>query len=106
MSLNCPSSLVLGWAIRPVQRLQDGAFHSPSKPYSIEPWFSTVLPCRQQAIDNLNMLLQDPRPLEEKRDELAQVGYCRVPITMIVNYGKVLLDRAASLLSCEWKACA
>jgi len=29
--------------------------------------------CRQQALDNINMLLQDPRPLEAKRDELAKV---------------------------------
>ena len=29
--------------------------------------------CRQEALDNINMLLQDPRPLEDKRDELAKV---------------------------------
>ena len=32
--------------------------------------------CRQQAIDNFNMLMQDPRPLEDKREELAKVKSC------------------------------
>lgn len=28
---------------------------------------------RQEDMDRVNMLLQDPRPLEDKRDELAKV---------------------------------
>ncbi len=54
-----------------------------------------TLPCRQQAIDNLNMLLQDPRPLEERRDDLAQVEYSVGSITIFLACRLALTDKRA-----------
>lgn len=46
--------------------LSPGASLSPGKK-------SGYIYCRQQDLDRINMLLQDPRPLEDKRDDLAKV---------------------------------
>ena len=55
----------------------------------------------------MNMLLQDPRPLEEKRDELAQVGAQQANHHRdLQSWRTALTDKAAHLSSCEWKACA
>ncbi len=34
-----------------------------------------LLVCRQQDLDRINMLLQDPRSLDNKRDELAKARH-------------------------------
>ena len=57
--------------------------------------------CRQEALDNINMLLQDPRPLEDKRDELAKVNtmHLRNPKGYSKNLSPQLM-RSGVLVAC------